>query len=179
MSQAAKTILRATLLDRRRWIDPAARLLWDAALCGRVLDWWKVHPVSPLGIYWPMRGEPDLRPAYEALAAAGAQLALPVTARSDEPLCFAQWMPGDVLVKDGMGVSVPLNAQKIIPGALLIPCVGFNAGRFRLGYGGGFYDRTLALPSRPLAIGIAYSCLEAQFDSDPHDVAMDQIITEK
>jgi 5,10-methenyltetrahydrofolate synthetase len=60
----------------------------------------------------------------------------------------------------------------------LIPCAGFSPQRTRLGYGGGFYDRTLAVTPRPLAIGIAYQCLAASFAADPHDIALDAIITE-
>lgn len=179
MSETNKLLLRTTLLAARRAIAPADRQRWDAAICGHVLEWWETHSVPVLGVYWPMRGEPDLRPAYEALAARGVRLGLPMAARKDAPLCFGAWSPGDPLVRDGMGVSVPLDSVAcLVPDALMVPCVGFNADRFRLGYGGGFYDRTLAGAVRPLAVGIAYSCLAVEFGVDGHDVAMDWIATE-
>ena len=81
--------------------------------------------------------------------------------------------------RDQMGVAVPaeLRFEPSAP-TLLVPCLGFNADRFRLGYGGGFYDRTLAQLPRPATIGIAYGCQAAQFDSDGHDIALDQVLTE-
>jgi 5,10-methenyltetrahydrofolate synthetase len=81
--------------------------------------------------------------------------------------------------KDEMGVAVPEVLRFTErPPALLVPCLGFNEQRFRLGYGGGFYDRTLEHAPRPTTLGIAYACLEEQFASAPHDVALDRIITE-
>lgn len=174
-----KPALRDTLLAARRAAPAALRGQWDAALCASVVEWWIAHPVRTLAVYWPIRAEPDLRPAYDELVRRGAQLALPVVVAQHAPLAFAAWTPGDALMKDAMGVSIPAHAMaNLQPDALLIPCVGFNAARIRLGYGGGFYDRTLALTPRPLAIGIAHACALAEFDADPHDVGLDLIITE-
>ena len=130
-----------------------------------------------------MRGEPDLRDVYAELAAQGVQLVLPLVVARDAPLQFAAWAPGEPLETDAMGVSIPaqISAQgrtMLDPEALLIPCVGFNAVRVRLGYGGGYYDRTLAVTPRPFAIGIAYANGLARFDAAAHDVALDLIITE-
>jgi 5-formyltetrahydrofolate cyclo-ligase len=90
-----------------------------------------------------------------------------------------EWQPGEELAKDQFGVPVP-DRQRAIPqpDVVLVPCVGFNAQRFRLGYGAGFYDRTLARMPRPLALGIAYDCGLAEFESNGHDVALDFILTE-
>ena len=78
-----------------------------------------------------------------------------------------------------MGIAVPAPPRTVVqPQALLVPCVGFNADRIRLGYGGGFYDRTLENMPRPLTIGIGYACAQADFDAAPHDVALDMIVTE-
>jgi 5-formyltetrahydrofolate cyclo-ligase len=102
-----------------------------------------------------------------------------VVAAKDAPLRFAAWTPGDAVVRDMMGVSIPAPPQRIVqPQALLIPCVGFTSGRVRLGYGGGFYDRTLAMSPRPLAIGIAYSIARTTFAHAPHDAVLDLVITE-
>jgi 5-formyltetrahydrofolate cyclo-ligase len=174
-----KTMLRESLLAARNAIADEIRSRWDAAIGAQVLAWWQTDPVPSLGVYWPIRGEPDLRAAYADLASCGVQLALPVVVGNDAPLQFAAWTPGDLLVKDALGVPIPATAIMVTqPQALLIPCVGFNAQRIRLGYGGGFYDRTLAVPPRPLAIGIGYGCALAAFDGAAHDVALDMIITE-
>jgi 5,10-methenyltetrahydrofolate synthetase len=151
----------------------------DALISEQVLAWWQAQPVDLLGVYWPIKSEPDLRFAYDELTRLGVQLALPVVAAKDTPLRFAAWMPGDTVVKDVMGVSIPAPPLRIVqPQALLIPCVGFTQERLRLGYGGGFYDRTLALQPRPLAIGIAYACAQTAFERAPHDAELDVIITE-
>lgn len=174
-----KQDLRKQLLARRRAISAEERAQHDAALNNRVLAWWDRHPVASMGVYWPIRGEPDLQAAYRELARRGVQLALPVVINSSAPLQFVKWAPGDVLVVGAMQVPVPAPPHKPIrPEALLIPCAGFNPQRMRLGYGGGFYDRTLAVTPRPMAIGIAYHCLSAAFVADPHDIALDAIITE-
>lgn len=145
----------------------------------QVLAWWHAEPVDCLGVYWPIRSEPDLRPTYDELTRLGVQLALPVVEDKDAPLRFAAWMPGDAVVRDMMGVSIPAPPQRIVqPQALLIPCVGFTPDRLRLGYGGGFYDRTLAASPRPVAIGIAYSSAQTCFERAPHDAELDLIITE-
>ena len=174
-----KVELRQALIAKRAAIDPDLRAQWNDRLAAGLLAWWEAHPVSVLGVYWPMRGEPDLHAAYASLTARGVQLALPVVVQKDAPLAFARWAPGDAVVKGSYGVLVPAAFHFVEPAALLIPCVGFNERRYRLGYGGGFYDRTLARLPRPQAIGIAYSCLLTEFPTGPHDVALDVVITEQ
>jgi 5-formyltetrahydrofolate cyclo-ligase len=174
-----KEDLRRVLLARRNAIAADARAQYDLALRFHVMAWWDRHPVRCLGVYWPIRGEPDLHAAYVELAKRGVQLALPVVVNADAPLLFAKWTPGDALEPDAMGVPTPTPTHVMVrPEALLIPCVGFNRQRIRLGYGGGLYDRTLAAVPRPLAIGIAYHDALATFAAAPHDIALDAIITE-
>jgi 5,10-methenyltetrahydrofolate synthetase len=177
-SKTAKTELRRKLLADRQGIAAEVRNDWDAALGKRLIAWWEAHRVATLGVYWPIRGEPDLRPVYELLSARGVRLALPEVVENDAPLVFIEWKPGDAMSKDGFGVAIPAEGNEIRPEALLIPCVGFNGQRYRLGYGGGFYDRTLAVSPRPLAIGIAYACARAEFEADGHDMALDAVLTE-
>lgn len=175
-----KTVLRRALLANRQSIEPEVRRQWDAAIGNRVIEWWMAHGARTLGVYWPIRGEPDLRATYVELAARGVLLALPLVVGKDEPLRFAAWMPGDPLAKDPLGVSIPADtANAVQPEALLVPCVGFNQKNLRLGYGGGFYDRTLALEPRPHAVGIAYECSLVEFAGAAHDVALDRVITER
>jgi 5-formyltetrahydrofolate cyclo-ligase len=176
---ADKAALRAALLAARRALDPALKARWDAQIGAHVLAWWRARRCAAVGVYWPLRGEPDLSPAYAQLVQAGARLALPVVVARDAPLAFADWVPGEAMARDQLGAAVPASLRLVAPPpALLIPCLGFNAERYRLGYGGGFYDRTLAATPRPHTVGIAYACLAAEFASAPHDVALDLIVTE-
>lgn len=176
---AGKAALRTALTAARRALDPACKHAWDALICTRVLAWWQAQRAPTLGVYWPLAGEPDLAPAYAELARRGVRLALPVVLARDAPLAFASWEPGEVMHRDRMGVAVPAALRLVArPQALLVPCLGFNPAGYRLGYGGGYYDRTLEAAPRPLCVGIAYACSAARFDSAPHDVALDLVITE-
>jgi len=104
---ADKTALRRHLIAVRRAIATAQRARHDSAIASHVTAWWRAHPVAVLGVYWPVRHEPDLQSAYAALVAAGVQLALPVVTAPDAPLQFAAWTPGMPLTKDAFGVSIP------------------------------------------------------------------------
>ena len=175
----AKADLRKALKLALAQLDPLQKAGWDAAIGARVLAWRRSAAVSALAVYWPLPGEPDLADTYAALAAAGVRLALPVVLERHAALGFAEWVPGEAMLADCMGVAVPAALRMVErPPALLIPCLGFNAARYRLGYGGGFYDRTLEAQPRPLTVGVAYACQEAQFASAPHDVALDLVLTE-
>ncbi|MQA22361.1 5-formyltetrahydrofolate cyclo-ligase [Rugamonas rivuli] len=176
----AKADLRKQLLAARRALDASTRAAWDREIGEQVIAWWQAARPAALGVYWPLRDEPDLQPAYAELERLGARLLLPVVVEKHAALEFAEWRIGEAMVKDAMGVAVPadLRLQQAYPPALLVPCLGFNPQGYRLGYGGGFYDRTLARSPRPQTLGIAYQCLQIQFDSDGHDVALDRIITE-
>jgi len=179
-SPVQKADLRKQLLTARRAIDSGMRAAWDHAIGAQVIAWWKAAQPAALGVYWPLRDEPDLHAAYAELSRLGAKLMLPVVVEKHAALEFAEWTIGEAMVKDAMGVAVPadLRLQAAYPPALLVPCLGFSPQGYRLGYGGGFYDRTLARQPRPRTLGIAYSSLEVQFPGDAHDVALDCILTE-
>ena len=178
-AKSDKLALRRELAALRSAIDPARKAAWDAAIGARLVAWWRAQRFPALGVYWPLRGEADLSLAYAELAQLGVRLALPVVLARDAALGFADWQPGEAMVKDAMGVAVPENLRMVaLPPALLVPCLGFNHDRFRLGYGGGYYDRTLEHAPRPFTLGIAYACQAAQFAGAAHDVALDRIITE-
>jgi 5,10-methenyltetrahydrofolate synthetase len=174
-----KVALRRALRAARGGLDPAIKVQWDAHIGAQVVAWWRLRQVGTLGVYWPLAGEPDLRAAYAELAAAGVQLALPVVMERDAPLAFTAWSPGEPMLADELGVQVPAQLRFVeLPPALLIPCLGFDAGGYRLGYGGGYYDRTLAPTPRPHTLGIAYSNQQAVFPHGEYDVALDVIVTE-
>src|SRR5690242_2112103 len=141
----SKAELRKSLLDARMRLSMEERAEKDLAIGQRLLALLDAHPVRSLGIYWPIMAEPDLRPTYEALAARGVELALPVVENRNAPLLFCAWRPGEALEQHAHKIPVPVNRSRVLePELLLLPCVGFNARRFRLGYGAGYYDRTLA-----------------------------------
>jgi 5-formyltetrahydrofolate cyclo-ligase len=173
-----KSELREVLLAARKAVSPDLRAIWDAAIGVQVHAWLAAHPAQVIGVYWPIRGEPDLHGVYHELAATGVRLALPVVAGRNRPLAFAAWTPGDALTQDTWGVPIPAQCTLVQPDVLMVPCVGFNVQRVRLGYGGGFYDRTLAQMPRPAAIGIAYSCALADFTAEAHDTVLDVVLTE-
>ncbi|WP_395403503.1 5-formyltetrahydrofolate cyclo-ligase [Pseudoduganella sp. UC29_106] len=178
-SAQTKADLRRTLLAERRAVPAETRAEWDRQLCANIVKWWEDSGVDALGVYWPLRDEPDLHAAYAELSHRGVRLLLPVVIQRDTALEFASWEIGETMVKDGMGVAVPAHLRiEPYPPALLVPCLGFNSGGFRLGYGGGFYDRTLARDPRPATVGVAWSCLEVEFGVDNHDIALDVVITE-
>jgi 5-formyltetrahydrofolate cyclo-ligase len=173
-----KSALRTRLLTARKAMTPAAKTAAEAAICARLLAWLQTQQIASIGVYHPIRQEPDLYPAYNALSAQGVHLSLPIIRGKELPLEFVRWTPGETLIKDAMGTSAPAQGEIVQPRALLIPCLGFNAARLRLGYGGGFYDRTLAQTPRPLAIGIAYADALVEFDGQVHDIALDMMITD-
>ncbi|MFC7298535.1 5-formyltetrahydrofolate cyclo-ligase [Herminiimonas aquatilis] len=173
-----KSELRQRLLESRKAMSAEQKQLWDRQLVEKILAWWSVERFPTIGVYWPMRGEPDLLAAYATLTELGTTLALPVVVSDDAPLKFYAWIPGDPVIKDRYGAAVPaVQHSELQPQALIIPCLGFNKQRFRLGYGGGFYDRTLALVPRPVTVGVAYACSEIAFAADPYDVALDSVMT--
>lgn len=175
-----KLDLRRTLLSKRSALAADQRALFDRRLGDKLLQWWRTEKPVSLGVYWPMRGEPDLHHAYTELNAAGVQLALPLIVGDDVPLQFVTWTPGEELRKDRFGAGIPVADKALIqPQALLIPCLGFNADCFRLGYGGGFYDRTLAAEPRPRTLGVAYAFGEVDFAAEVYDIALDAVVTEE
>jgi len=134
--------------------------------------------------YWPVRDEADPRHALLALQALGHRLALPVVVGKEQPLAFREWRAGEPLVSGPYGIPSPgLSAQLVTPTLLLVPGLWFDRAGGRLGYGGGFYDRTLEQLRagwQPRAVGISYDAtLGGHLDREPHDAVMDFIVTER
>ncbi len=135
-------------------------------------------PVS-LSLYWPIRGEPDLRAWMGKLAANGVRIALPVAVALGQPLLFRVWQPRARLARGLWKIPYPADGAELIPDVVIAPLVGFDQACYRLGYGGGFFDRTLAkLAPKPLAIGVGYpSAVLQTIFPQPHDIPMDWIVT--
>lgn len=178
----AKRSLRREMRERRsraaqHAVDATARL--TALLTAAVAP----SPGTIVSGYWPMRDEIDPRGTLSALASLGCRTALPVVRGQGRPLLFRAWDWGDPLIEVDFGVREPVGeAEEVEPDLLLVPMLAFDRGGRRLGYGGGFYDRTLtALRGRHAirAIGVAYAAQEV--DAVPtaaYDALLDGICTE-
>jgi 5-formyltetrahydrofolate cyclo-ligase len=132
-----------------------------------------------ISVYWPIRGEPDLRPWMHALCRSEYRVALPVAVALSQPLVFREWRPRCQMARGLWNIPYPADGETLMPNIVIAPVVGFDPGRYRLGYGGGFFDRTLAaLTPKPLAVGVGYpdSALRTIFPQ-PHDIPMDLIVT--
>jgi 5-formyltetrahydrofolate cyclo-ligase len=132
--------------------------------------------------YHPIRDELSPVRLMEALLAAGWRLSLPVVTGKTSPLTFRRWAPGGALIEAGFGLRIPPgSAPSVTPSVLLVPLAAFDSSGFRIGYGGGYYDRTLAgfrAAGRVTAIGIAYECQQvAAVPREPHDQRLDHILT--
>jgi len=135
---------------------------------------------SVISGYWPIKSEPDLRPALMQFHAMGARLALPVVEERGRPLAFRAWSPGAKMERGFWGIPVPASRETLMPKIALAPLVGWDGAGYRLGYGGGYFDRTLALRSAaPFAIGIGLQAAKlATIFPQRHDIRLDAIITE-
>jgi 5-formyltetrahydrofolate cyclo-ligase len=131
--------------------------------------------------YWPFRGEPDLREWLGRLESRGGRCALPVVVHPNAPLVFRVWRQGDKLERGVLDIPVPAAGEEVCPDVVIAPLVGYDPNGFRLGYGGGYFDRTLAAaPRRPLIIGVGYSqAALPTIHPEAHDIAMDKIVTER
>jgi 5-formyltetrahydrofolate cyclo-ligase len=155
-----------------------------ARLIAGLADGLAVPAAAAVASYWPVRDEADPRPLAAALAARGHPILLPRVAGPDQPLQFRLWRDGDPLRRSAAGICEPLaDAPEQAPEAVLVPLLGFDSAGFRLGYGGGYYDRSLAaLRARGpvVAIGIAFAGQEVEaLPREPHDEALDAVVTER
>lgn len=137
---------------------------------------------STIGAYWPIKGEFDALPAlYRWSEADGKRrIGLPVIDRDTRQLKFHVWFPGCPMEMDAYDIPKPKDTEAFDPQLLLVPLVGFGPQGVRLGYGGGFYDRTLAaLSPRPVTVGVGYAHGHVPWlEPEPHDVPLDCILTE-
>jgi len=143
------------------------------------------HGDAFVSLYWPFRGELDLRGWMRARVASGGRVALPVVVAKGQPLVFREWTPGCKMTHGVWKIPIPAEGPEVIPGVVIAPLVGHDPACYRLGYGGGFFDRTLeklraAAPEHPpLAIGVGDgSGAIASIFPQAHDIPMDVILTE-
>jgi 5-formyltetrahydrofolate cyclo-ligase len=182
---AAKRALRAHAAARRR--AAASALPPGVAgrlVCERFCAALRLPPGSPVSGYWPQPDELDCRPLLLALHRAGHPVGLPVVAARGEPLSFRRWTPDMVLATGAYGIAMPpAEAAAVVPALVLAPLLAFDRAGYRLGYGGGFYDRTLerlAAAGHVLAVGLAFAAQEiASVPRGPHDRRLDWVVTER
>ena len=181
-----KKALRQRLLQAR--LDMPDRLA-RAELLQRVMRIWLVgRPDVVIGAYWPIKGEFDPLPALHRWKEDGElqgqpqrrRIGLPVVDKVNGTLRFHAWYPGCPMEEDAYAIPKPKDTEVIVPTLLFVPCVGYGPGGFRLGYGGGFYDRTLAaLQPRPFTVGLGFTNgFVEDLEPEAHDVPLDAILND-
>ena len=184
----AKRAMRQAALQRRQAISASkVDAVKNAAIsaAGHFQTAIDISPTAVLAGYWPMRNEFDVRPLLRILHDRGHTCSLPVVVADNQPLTFREWHPETVLQSATFGAKAPpVDAPVVTPNVLLVPLLAFDDHGYRLGYGGGFFDRTLDYLRRfrmeVLAIGIAYA--EQHVDAVPHqpyDQRLNWVVTEK
>src|SRR5262245_60469899 len=171
---------RAELVARRQAAGEDDRRRWSQDITQSLVAGFPLLQWMTVGFYWPIQGEFDPRFAVRELRRHGAKAALPVVVQKGAPLEFREWWPGVTVTQGVFGLPVPEGSSIVRPQAALIPPVGFDPQGYRLGYGGGYFDRTLAsLSPQPLKIAVAFELSRiATIWPQAHDIPMDFVITE-
>lgn len=181
-----KSKTRKILVDERlNLVDRIAKI----ERLQQVLRTWLIGRTdTTVGAYWPIKGEFDPLPALYrwqedgVLNQAGKRrIGLPVVNKVHKTLAFHAWYPGCEMEEDAYGIPKPKDTDLLVPTVLLVPCVGYGPGGYRLGYGGGFYDRTLgSLEPKPTTVGLGFAQgFVPDFAPMPHDIPLDTILTEQ
>jgi 5,10-methenyltetrahydrofolate synthetase len=181
-----KKALRAALIEQRNNL-PDRRLSED--LLQRVMRIWLVgRPDIVIGAYWPIKGEFDPLPALHRWKEDGElldqpeprRIGLPVVNKETHSMTFHAWYPGCPMEEDAYGIPKPKDTEIIVPTLLFAPCVGYGPGGYRLGYGGGFYDRMLAsLTPKPFSVGLGFGMgFLPDLEPEAHDVPLDAILND-
>lgn len=175
-----RAALRRDKLAARMALDEKTHASLSARIETHLAQWLATLPAQTLGFCAPVRGEFDARPLASLLIERGWQTVMPIAEAAGTPMNFRRWTPSSAMEIDRHGIPVPSTGQAMVPDVVLIPLVAFDTHGFRLGYGGGYFDRTLAaLVPRPLAIGVGYE-LARTTSVRPHaqDIPLDRIVTE-
>jgi 5-formyltetrahydrofolate cyclo-ligase len=177
---ALRAALRRDRLAARAALSDKDRQAASARIEGYLATLLTERRPGILAYCWPIRGEFDCRPLMLDLLSKNWRLSLPVAVEEKRPLVFRAWTPATTMARDQHGIPVPAEGESLHPDIVIIPLVAFDDQGYRLGYGGGYFDRTLAtLAPRPFTIGVGFEL--GRIDTihrQPHDVPMDVIVTE-
>lgn len=172
---------REELIQRRMALSVETRQALGEHAMTQLVQAVHLKDYQVLGFCWPMRGEFDVRSLAKQHLAQGGDAAIPVVVERSAPIEFWRWRPGVAMTKGIWDIPIPKERAVVMPDVVLVPLVGFDPCGFRLGYGGGYFDRTLAAARpRPYAIGLGYedSTLPTIFPQS-HDIPMDLIVTDR
>lgn len=182
MSAEAKQEARRRARAVRASIGEAEALAAAASLASRFGETLVLGSGDILAGYWPIRGEIDVRPILAAHRARGGIVALPAVEREGAPLVFRVWNGEPPTEKDALGLPC-MAGEGVVPRILLVPLLAFDHAGHRLGYGAGYYDRTISdlrTRGKLLAIGVGFSAQEVEsVAAEPHDAKLDWIVTER
>jgi 5,10-methenyltetrahydrofolate synthetase len=172
---------RERLIGARERLDAETRERFRRRIDGHLTRSFPGLAAATIAFCWPIRGEYDARPLAAALRARGAVTALPVVVAPGQPLIFREWHDGVALTSGPLGIPSPTGSTPVNPTVVLVPLNGWDGSGYRLGYGAGYFDRTLASAPRPLvAIGVGYELAKMEsIRPQPWDVPMDWIVTER
>jgi 5-formyltetrahydrofolate cyclo-ligase len=178
--QAWRKQQRERLITGRMAVPALQHQQWSSAISDFLRQEFSVLQTMKIGLYWPFRGEYDPRVAVRYFWESGATLALPEVVDRRKPLSFRQWWPDAPMKTGTYNIPVPQGTQRVEPDVLIIPMVGFDRKGYRLGYGSGYFDRTLAAYSVcPLTIGVAFEMQRLEnVHPQQHDIALQYVITE-
>jgi 5-formyltetrahydrofolate cyclo-ligase len=170
---------RLRLIALRCALAAQDRELRTAAIARKLDEMLAVRSNEVVSAYWPIRAEPDLRPWMREACVRGLRVALPVAVELGQPMTFREWRPDAAMARGLWKIPYPADGPEVSPTTVLAPLVGFDAACYRLGYGGGFFDRTLTVMVRkPVVIGLGYPQLRiATIFPQRHDIPMDWIVT--
>jgi 5,10-methenyltetrahydrofolate synthetase len=172
--------MRAVLIARREEVALARRREMGAGINALLEQAFPLLAGRVIAFCWPYRAEVDVRFAIHAFRERGASAALPEVQGKGRPLRFRRWWPGAAMAPGPLGIPAPVDTDVIVPDAAFVPLVGFDGAGYRLGYGGGYFDRTLAASMpKPLSIGVGTEAARLPtIHPQPHDIPMDFIVTE-
>ena len=172
---------RERLIAARMALDADQLDLWRRRIDGYLELAFPGLARCRLAFCWPIKGEYDARHFARTLRERGALTALPVVVAPKTALIFREWHPGVTLARGPLDIPYPVESPQVQPDAVLLPMNGWDTQGYRLGYGAGFFDRTLAaLAKRPVVIGVSYEL--ARLDTiypQPWDIPMDYVVTER
>lgn len=171
---------RAELLAAREALPLEVRRSRNEAITRLLGATFDVLAGTSIGFCWPYRAEPDTRFFLHEMRKRGSRTALPVVVAKKQPLEFRAWWPGAPTIPGVFDLPIPQGTEKVRPHALLVTPVGIDAAGYRLGYGGGFFDMTLAaMTPQPLKIAVAFEVARIPtIYPQPHDIPMDFVVTE-